>query len=751
MRNLKIVAISSLLFAPFFGCFKFEDKSIGDAQDFKEINELETPSQEKQVGLTPIPKSIEPVEEEKLSQQVQTESLQDKVVFQNPMLKRVLSPIPHLDENPHVSRAVLLGKKTVQDMDLGADYKSAILSDLELDGSSKDLTRLAELLCHPQSPMYGDTSLADPILQRLYMGLNSTKNREGQYSFGTTDLFRTYMILLYARPDLLSEDYIAFAEETFHQVANKLIEEKPEFFRSGATGSWVNGDIRYIEILMWAGILFEDDRYTTHWQKGLEYVSRSLLKDGGFLYVGNVNEPFTYHAEIIVPLAEMHQFGGSELAKELIEKSRPFYPLSIEPPGVAEYSMAACWKPYWNQSRNPDGAMIVADYTNCSYNNHVAQSPTMKSTLFLASFYRPDLETAVEDNYFVYDHNIGGPRGRFGDWSFSGTARPYGDKEFRGKGSIAGCMILNEDVQGQFGKWNLNAAMHEAGVEIRSKSARSGYGRYSHHTSHGGDRYHSLTYNDQNGYAVASDFSVLGSVYKLGKYKSENIMPCTGRQTWIYTPNRIVGLLEISPDEDLRAFSLSATLRLVSGRAFWGERKTVEQVEEGFRYGKLRIRIHENTFSDEAAIRYEETYSGDREKTGRISFLDAKGLAGNEMKRNLYKKGERYHILVEVFPEDHKPANRVQLAINEESLKAFSVVEGEAEYRVYHNTTAESSVISVPLVDTMKLVQNGYQHRPNWDFLDPYEGNQEGLISQLSIGKHELTLEPYGVLVLKSK
>jgi hypothetical protein len=673
----------------------------------------------------------------------------NEVEPRDPFHEKLLPTITNFENNPHIRITIDHAKKAMAAST--DDYKTRIITDRELDFSeAPSMVRLAELLCHPQSPMKDDASFIDPLMQRLYIGINSTIHPKGRnhYSFGTQALMRAYAIVLNSKPELISNELKASAEEAFRISAEDIIQKNPAFFEADSFGSWVNGDVRFIEALMWAGILLDDKKYTIACEKGVDYISRSLLKDGGYLYAGNVNDTYTYHAHTVESFAMMDLVGNIPKAKEMIVKTRAYYPLSIEPSGVAEYSTAACWKPYWNRSMGSEGAMIVADYTNCSYNKYVAELSLPKSTLFLASYYRPDLEPKSEDNYVAYDYNIGGPRGRFGDWSFSGTARPYGD-EYRGKGTFSGCMILDEGAKPA--DWNLNAAMHEAGLEIRSAPASAGYIRNSHHTSHGGNLNYSISYDDQNGVITASDCAALGTVYKLSRYKAKGPQPCTARQTWIYTPKRIVGLLEISPDEDIQAYSLSASLKLVSGRAWWGQRKELIQVTpNAFKYGKLNILVHDNSFGP-STIRYEETsFSGDSEKTGRLSFLDKAGYQADEQKKQTYKAGERRHVLIEVYPDNEVAAQKIKLGYNTEELKAFSLIEADGtEYRVYHNTTAEGTSVAVELNHDATLWGNGYQFRPDW--LEPYEGNQANLTSVLKSGQHEVALPAYGVSLLKMK
>ena len=662
----------------------------------------------------------------------------------------ILPRIQHTQNNLFLESAILQAKKESREVKRYDDNHP--MNDRDLDFTEAPaMLRLAEILCHPQSPMRGDPSLVEPLLYRLRTAINTAirnKDQKQIYSFGSRQVMRTYKILLTARPDLLSKGLRTEAEKSFRLIADNIIKRCPQFQQPDATGSWVNGDIRFAEALLWAGLLLNNNHYRQVGIGGLDYIARSFLRDGGFLYAGNTNETFTYHEETIESLANFHRFFDLPLAKDLIVKSQPYFPLSIEPDGVAEYTTAACWKPYWNASTGSLGAMIVADYTNCPLNKYVAELYTTQSTLFAASHFRPDLKGKVHDNYITFDHNIEGPRGRFGSFSFSGTAREYGS-EYRGKGSFAGCMVIGpKKTKGR--PWNLNAALHEAGVEIRTSPASKGYTRHSHHSSHGGNHYYSISYDDKNGVAVSEKSAALGTVYRLSRYKSKHPpQPCRGEQTWLFTPSRLVGLLEITPEADIQAYSLSATFKLVSGRHTWGERKVLEGKGGRYRYGKLNLVIHESTFPD-TIIRYEDTYSGSAEKTGRLTLLDEQGAKHKEEKFNLYKKGVSRYVLVEVYPDGQQPAKSVQLSENQHGTRRLTIQEMNGKsYQVHHNTTEEPQTIEIKIEKSLTLFDNGHTHRSKWlRGLGPKENPS---FRALTRGTHTITLPRYGVVLTTSK
>jgi len=307
------------------------------------------------------------------------------------------------------------------------------------------------------------------------------------------------------------------------------------------------------------------------------------------------------------------QMTGSKRARSLVERSRWYYPLSVERRGVAEYSTSPCWKPYWNTVSGGDGAAVVAAVTGCPHNARVARENAPVADLWIAGFHRRSLAPApAPDSYITYDRNIEGARGRFGGYSFSATARDYRDDE-RGKQTYVGCMALDA---GSSASWPLSAALHAAGAEVRHKAGEGGPNRWDTHLC--------LARQERNRCSVTAGYAALATVHRLSLYKG----PATEwecRQEWLLTPRRLVGLIELEALTSQRALSMGAALQFVSGRGHWGVRKEFRRIDQRtWQYGALFVRVHEQNFG-QAAIEYTDVVSGDAKKSGRIVLSDSAG------------------------------------------------------------------------------------------------------------------------------
>jgi len=218
---------------------------------------------------------------------------------------------------------------------------------------------------------------------------------------------------------------------------------------------------------------------------GLRLMETCLYPDGGYCYIGHQNEVLSYHLVNIRFAARYWQITGSDLAKSLVTKTRWYYPLSVEPCGVAESATSPCWKHYWNANNGSDGALVVAGITGDADNFRVSQSCQTKGTFSFATFYRDDIAPEpIPDKYIVHYRNIQGTRGRFGSYSFAATSRNLWDDNgnsapnsnpaddyikadsHRGKSTYVGCMVTGA-YDAKKNSWPLNAALDSVGNQVR--------------------------------------------------------------------------------------------------------------------------------------------------------------------------------------------------------------------------------------------------------------------------------------------
>lgn len=577
---------------------------------------------------------------------------------------------------------------------------------------------LAEWLCHPQSPLADDATLVAPMLRRfsaVYEYLVPGSSRLADFGMCST-LEEMYLLVKTVYPDLILPSLKVRWEAGIACNADAVIAKCGSVFLAAEPGTaYPNAHAHYITGLMFSSLILDRSDYRAAADGGVRLLATALFPDGGFTYIGKQNEVFTYHAVTVLELARYWQVTGSETARRVIEGTRWYYPLSIEPGGVAEYSTAAAWKHYWNTSTGGEASAVVASLTGDPQNARFANWKTY--SLSLAAFYREDLPAvSAPDNYITHDRNIQGPRGRFGAFSFCGTGRAspgFVGKEIydrnaerMGKSTYVGCMAMYPPG-GQSANWPLSAALDGATSEVRIAPGDGGVSRW--------DTYAFLSQDDHNATTVNPSFAALTTRYRLSA-KGE-LIPWAGEQAWIFTPERLIGLVAVEALEDTEAYGVDGTLKLVSARGHWGTRKEFKELStDTLGYGALVVRLHQHNYSG-ITTEYTGAIFGNDGKSGRIILLEAQAAAAKEAKLIKYSKGTRHFYLVEVRPEWSKQANVVQQSRNDNGLIMVEVRESDRTLQlVYNPTDKELSCKADPLwaSSSVTLHRNGEAYRVAW-------------------------------------
>ena len=427
---------------------------------------------------------------------------------------------------------------------------------------------------------------------------------------------------------------------------------------------------------------------------------------------------------------------------------RWYYPLSVEPGGVAEWATASSWHHYWNTITGSDGALILAAVMNCPHNQRIAQSAPPRGDLWLASCLRPDLKAApTPDRYFVYDRNIEGPRGRFGTWSFAGTSRNFGydaTDTARGKSSYVGAMFTNADKA----NWPLVAALQDVGSAVKTSPQPLPVGEIP--WLHG---LACLTSVEMTTSAVGERCAALGANALLCAY-GQKPSPWRQRQAWVFTSERLVGLVEITAETDTTANGVLGTVMLVSGRGAWGTRKELQKVGPGqFTYGGMAVTFHQHDFAT-IASQYTDVMSGSpthgTDEPGKSVRLMLKDGVAVRDEATAYTKGTRHFYLVEIRPPTSAPAVRV-VRRSEGNLLSFLIQDGTGTYELAYNPADQPAEWKATVgVETAGVAggawvhRSGETYRPAW--IGP-EGKSEATRTAVPQTAATITV-PAGELVL---
>lgn len=498
-----------------------------------------------------------------------------------------------------------------------------------------------------------------------------------------------YCELLQAYPDLLPPRKRADLEAGLKQLADfqvtdyglARIAQKPYIKQP----SYPNMDVHHILIMEFAHRLWKEPKYRQECDAFVKILDSAVHPMGAWTYINTQNECFVYHHLNVLYSARFWKLTGNPITLAMLKRTIPFYPYNVEPAGMPEYYTDACWKHYWGGGAAP-APDVIAGLFDDPQNKRVAETCAKVwgyehgyHAAIAAEFWKPIVSQAQPDHYVIRDTNIEGPRGRFGAWSFAGNGRNYG-VGFQGKDTFVGCMLTDAAAR----PLPMDSALQIVATEVR----------INHTDNHWrGGRCHSAL--EKLTTAVGPDFGSLAVRYTLAKplwgAKDDVLYPWQGVQTWYLSKTRLLGLvaLEATADE---------TQAAVHGRIRLGMKRTIESLDATtWRYGKLRIKIHEHNYA-RIVSKPSETFYLDKPEAYRsteITLLDPLSVAAGEKGKVLFKKGTRYWFLVEVSPEGSAPAVDVK-RIDADGLVGFRFREPGRSVILLHNPSEKQATVNLP-------------------------------------------------------
>jgi hypothetical protein len=571
--------------------------------------------------------------------------------------------------------------------------------------------------CHPSSPMRGDPALIAQAMRwmqgvfqnhrggDLNVGRNGGKGNPGQdpniNRFCYVPAFEAYLLLRETWPDLIPPSKRREWEASARTVTEfQLKTYGGKVDRHGA-GWYPNMDVHYLLLMELASRIFTEPRWHAEAERFLKLIAHSFYPDGAFTYIGRENECFVYHEIDVTHLARYWQLTGSRVARDLVLASAPYYPCNVEPGGVPEYYTDCFWKHYW-AGASPIGPDIVASMLHAfrpgetglaAENRRIANvelkwvKPSHYYAIYAATLWRDFPETPQRDGYIMYDRNVEGPRGRFGHWSFAGTTRDPG-KGAQGRDTFVGAMLTSKEEK----QFPLDAALQVVTSQYRLEPA--------------GLRWRSCRYlaaNEENAVTVAKDFAALTTRYRIQNVAwggKSTLTNWEGQQEWIQTPHRVIGTLSIRPLDDEKAYSIHGRVRL-------GQKLILEKQDDGtFRYGGLRVKLHEHNYSDVITEPSETFYTDPPEKfrSAEIVLRDAASVRSGEKEPLTYTAGTEQFFTVEVSPADKQPAAQVKRHELPGGLRALEVVADGRWLMVIHNPNKTATTATVAARGAEKIL-----------------------------------------------
>ncbi len=494
----------------------------------------------------------------------------------------LLPPIPEPATNPHISTLFS-----------GLNVTSTAYSDGEIYTAA-----LAYL--HPNSPYKGQPG----VLNRWILLCDSAFTRWSK-NILVNDMAMMYPGLSYLMlktylPDKIPADKKAMWETQLKKDVTALLKNTNLYDKRLVGAVWLNGDIRQAFNGYFCALAVDDTVSAKKIRYAIDSVmTKTLLGDGGTHYVGYQNESPTYHPPVISTYCRYYAITRSQAALDFLKRTANYIPSVTVPIGLSyyEYSTSPAWKPYYNAGMQKVEALAVAYLSGDGFNYGIGKG---QNAGYHAFIYRSGLTAkSLPDNYMFFDKNIQGPRGRYGAWTITGSGRDVSRPgpeltetafdNMDGMNTLAGAAILNETATS--GQYPINAVFHGTAPEVKpSKGIETDWNRGNYWAClTGKDGYYRVT-RTQSVYGLSARYDVSKMRYAETSWD--------GKQLWVFTPDRVIGLSEIESTASSTVFGLANRIVLTAGRS--GQQATYKPLlatgENEWNFGKLRFKIHQKDY-----------------------------------------------------------------------------------------------------------------------------------------------------------
>jgi hypothetical protein len=346
-----------------------------------------------------------------------------------------------------------------------------------------------------------------------------------------------------------------------------------------------NQDVFHLYEMALAYRWWQDEKYQKSLDETLAGLEAHLLPEGGLDYIGPETEIPCYHDLNVLWIARYYELTQDARAKSLLERTAPYYPSAYSNEGRPEYYTDCWWKHYWSDGA-ACGPEIVAGLTGDGRNKWLADRLLERlgpgadyKAIYAGMFYRDDVEPEpLADKYVRLDRNIGGPRGRYGDWYFAGTVGGGARDTF------VGAMICRPDRPEP-----LDSALLAANTEV----ALGGEGAR--------DRTHLYISgpDDITSVVIGKDMAALGARYSPRRPYINSVpdpevppTPWQATQVWLLSRYGLVGLVELEATEPQTVPYLGGEIRLGPE-----QRAKATSDPNVFACGDLRVHLLERNFA----------------------------------------------------------------------------------------------------------------------------------------------------------
>jgi hypothetical protein len=380
-------------------------------------------------------------------------------------------------------------------------------------------------------------------------------------------------------------------------------------------------------------------------------------------------------------------FSGDTAARDFVIRSAPFYALGSHRFLCEEYTCPE-QKHYYNGGKvaTPHPGYMAGDPYAVA-----ACLPDGKWGRHLNAFtFDPALPVVQPpDRYTVFDRNIIGPRGRYGNLDFAISTRDFSyypgktdpvsrtpEKGF-GVTTFLGMRVMNPP---DFKGWPMNAVAE----------------RIMNHVRIGGNTYDKGELIESS-VSMAASASAVSARYMTSGRAGQNWnwgpVPFSNTQAWIIDGERAVGLLRVTSTGAIEDARMSTMFEFVSGRAQWGLRK--ELVSKGkweHEYGDLRLRVVGTSYQDFELKYTKGGLSGDDNMRALFRLVEE---PGKQDQLRSYAAGDSNWCLVELRPAWSPPATDIKPLDPGSGLIGFQFSASGKSFSLVQNPTDSPQTASI--------------------------------------------------------
>jgi hypothetical protein len=281
------------------------------------------------------------------------------------------------------------------------------------------------------------TTLLDQVHTEMNYLMNAQVNGRwwwsgsGRVGDSNTDRFVLAPLLEALAALIQKQLFISETSGWLNTVAPGVSYQYANYPLASIAGQYPNMDAAYALIMARAGVLYNNANYTQSGRSFVRAIAQNVLPGGGLRYIGSptfTNPGAAYTLLTINYLSRYWRATADTAARGILVAMAPYLPTAWVAPGIAEGTSGPWWKHSIPRADNAGYFEIAAGLTGDSENRYFAErlialnrvSPY--DAILAADFWQPGIQAiSPVDMSMFSDGDIGGVRGRFGEFSWVGT------------------------------------------------------------------------------------------------------------------------------------------------------------------------------------------------------------------------------------------------------------------------------------------------------------------------------------------